>query len=235
MDFSGKPAEAASLYVPSGHRWGTDPQLAELLQLRSATQSASATLRTSPLHCRLLLADQAGSLKSPVRLRTTTVDKASGKVTRGDHAAVIETTYGKGKVSYLPFDLTWMYFRYDHAHLARLLEWAVRDAASGPPPVEVKAPSIVQSMLHTQGDRLIVHLVNDLSSFGRSQNVVKQTLYERREVIPIHDIALTICGERPRRVFLMPGKLPLAPIEVKDVWQVALPPLEVHAMVVVER
>jgi hypothetical protein len=36
-------------------------------------------------------------------------------------------------------------------------------------------------------------------------------------------------------VFLMPGKLPLTPIEVKDGWQVSLPPLEVHAMVVVER
>lgn len=235
MDFSSKASNAATLYMPTSHRWSVDPQLAELLQLRTATQSAAAGLRTSPLHCRLLLADPTGSLKSPVRLRTTTVDKASGKAERGDHAALIETTYGKGKVIYLPFDLTWMYFRYGHAHLARLLELAVRDAAAGPPPVEVKAPSIVQTMLHTQGERLVVHLVNDLSSFGRSQNVVKQTLYERREVIPIHDISLTIRGERPRRVFLMPGKLPLSPIEVKDGWQVALPPLEVHAMVVVER
>lgn len=136
---------------------------------------------------------------------------------------------------YLPWDLSWMYFRYGHAHLARILELAVREAASAPRPVEVKAPSIAQSMVHAQGERLVVHLLNDISSLGRSQNVVKTSLYERREVIPIHGITVTIRGPRPGAVFLMPGKKPLSPVEAKDGWQVTLPPLGIHAMIVVEK
>lgn len=234
MDSSGRPRDGANFYLAPAHRWNEDPQLSEMLGRSAATQTPPAMMRNLPLYCRLLEADPIGSLKSPVRLRTTRVDKATGKVAKADHAGLIETTYGRGKVVYLPFDASWMYFRYGHAHLARMLELAVREAASAPPPVEVKAPSIVQTMVHTQGKRTVVHLLNDISSFGRSQNVAKTSLYERREVIPIHGITVTFAGPRPREVFLMPGKKSLSAVEVNNGWQVTLPPLEVHAMVVAE-
>jgi hypothetical protein len=138
-------------------------------------------------------------------------------------------------VIYIPVDLSWIVFRYGYAHFARMLELALRETASAPPPVEVGAPSIVQTMVHVQGDRLVVHLLNDISSLGRSQNVAAQSLYERREVIPIHDITLTFRDAGLHRLFLMPGHKPLAPVATPQGLTVTLPPLEIHAMVVGER
>lgn len=234
MDSSGKPANAAMLYLPSNHRWGEDSQLDDVVQARRTTDPPSTVNRNFTLNCRMLLADPIGNLKSPLRLRTTSVEKSTEKVERADHPAIFETTYGRGKVIYLPFDASWMYFRYGQAFLARIMELALRDTASEPPPVEVTAPSIVQAMLHAQGDRLVVHLLNDISSMGRSQNVVGQSLYERREVIPIHDVRVTFRGSAQREIFLMPGKKRLTATATKDGFQVTLPPLEIHTMVVAE-
>ena len=234
IDSSGKPGNSATLYLPPSHRWNNDPQLSAAIQARHTTAASTYENRSFVLNCRMLLAEPADNLKCPLRIRTTTVGKSSDKVERADHPAMFETTFGRGKVIYLPFDVSWLYFRYGQAYLERIMELALRETASEPPPVEVAAPSIVQSMLHAQGDRLIVHLLNDISSLGRSQNVAGQSLYERRETIPIHDIRVTFRGEAWRKFFLMPGRKPLTATPTADGVQVALPPLEIHAMVVAE-
>jgi hypothetical protein len=77
--------------------------------------------------------------------------------------------------------------------------------------------------------------LNDISSLGRSQNVAGQSLYERREVIPIHGITLTFRDPGLHRLFLMPGHKPLTPVATPQGLTVTLPPLEIHAMVVGER
>ena len=38
-----------------------------------------------------------------------------------------------------------------------------------------------------QGDQVVVHLLNDVSSTGRVQNVAGESLYLRREVLLLHD------------------------------------------------
>ena len=100
---------------------------------------------------------------------------------------------------------------------------------------KVGVDGVFFDMFHAQGCRLVVHLVNDLSSFGRSQNVAGQSLYERREVVPIHNIRLTIRGPKPRQVLLVPGKRALAAKPVAEGVEVELPPLEIRALVVIER
>ena len=65
---------------------------------------------------------------------------------------MIESTYGKGRVIYLPFDISWSFFRYGHEYLARIMELALRQVAAEPPPVEVEAPTIVEAMPQVQGE-----------------------------------------------------------------------------------
>jgi hypothetical protein len=119
--------------------------------------------------------------------------------------------------------------------MGRLMELALREAASEPPPVEVAAPRIVQAMTHVQGERLVVHLLNDISSLGRSQNVARESVYERREVIPIHDVSLTFRDRSLKSFLLVPGNKPLRPSATPDGQKVTVPLLDVHVEVVAER
>jgi hypothetical protein len=235
MDFSGKPQTAAAMYMPPSDRWTSDPQIAEALARHNVTQPLSLVGHIFSLDCRMLLVDPAEGLRCPLRLNVSRLAKPGAPLQHASYPAIIETSYGKGKVIYIPMDLSWIVFRYGYAHFARMLELALRETASAPPPVEVTAPSIVQTMVHVQGDRLVVHLLNDISSLGRSQNVAGQSLYERREVIPIHDIALTFRDTDLHHLFLMPGHKPLTPVTAPQGLTVTLPPLEIHAMVVGER
>jgi hypothetical protein len=224
----------ARLYLSPTHAWSNDPELAAAVGRHSATQSAKQPAVSLPLHCRMLLADSLKGPRSPIRIATSNIDKTIGKNERSEHAGLIETTYGKGRVIYLPADLTWACFRYGRTDLGRIVELALRQAAAAPPPVEVSAPTIVQAMTHVQGDRLVVHLLNDISSLGRSQNVAGESTYERREVIPMHDIRLVFRDRKYRRFTLVPGNQPLTAKPVPAGTEVLVPRLEIHSLVVAE-
>jgi len=234
MSFDSKTAHNAGLYFAPTHRWTADPVIRETLTTRSSTQSLTNISYNIPLNCRMLTVEPVQGARSPMRVTTAESNKAAGRIDRTNTPAVIESTFGKGKVIYLPYDLAWSYFRYGQEHLARLMELALRDTASAPPPVEVEAPRIVQAMTHTQGKRLVVHLLNDVSSLGRSQNIAGESLYERREVIPIHDITLTFRDRNLKRFLLVPGEKELKPVAVKEGLRVTVPRLDVHCMVVAE-
>ena len=227
-------AHNAYLRLADSHPWGNDPVIMNTLTRRSVTQPDSSVTRQLPLHCRMLLVEPTVGKSSPLRLTTVHANAKSTEVTRGDHPAVIESTYGKGKVIYLPFDLTWSFYRYGHEYLGRMLELAIRSAAVEPPPVEVEAPTVVQAMTHTQGDRLVVHLLNDASSTGRSQNVAGESLYMRREVLPIHNIQVTFRDPTYRRFLLVPGETPLSAVKSAEGSTVTVPKLDIHCMIVAE-
>ncbi|MFA7002834.1 MAG: beta-galactosidase trimerization domain-containing protein [Verrucomicrobiia bacterium] len=229
-----KRQHGAHLHLAPQHRWAADPVILETLSRRGATQPITNISYGLPLNCRLLLVEPAKGARSPMQITTATTDKKTGEVKRTYTPAIIESTYGKGKVIYLPHDISTSFFRFGHEHWARMLELALREAASEPPPVEVIAPRIVQAMTHAQGNRLVVHLLNDISSLGRSQNVAGESLYERREIIPIHDIKLTFRDPKLNRFLLVPGNKPLQPTATKDGLTVTVPKLDIHAMVVAE-
>lgn len=229
-----KQVHSANLYFAPTHRWSADPVIRETLITRSGTQALTNINANIPLNCRMLLAEPVQGPRSAMRVTTATANKTTGQVDRTNTPAVIEGTFGKGKVIYLPCDLSWSFFRYGQEHLARLMELALRDAASAPPPVEVDAPRIVQAMTHAQGNRLVVHLLNDVSSLGRGQNIAGESLYERREVIPIHDVTLTFRDRNLKRFLLVPGEKELKPVAVKEGLRVTVPRLDVHCLVVAE-
>jgi hypothetical protein len=204
------------------------------LTAHTATQPLTDISYGLPLNCRMLMVEPAKGAPSPMRIATVETDKKSGEVKRTNTPAIIESTYGKGKVIYLPHDISTSFFRFGHEHWARMMELALRETASAPPPIEVTAPRIVQAMTHVQGSQLVVHLLNDISSLGRSQNVPGESLYERREVIPIHDITLTFRDKNLRRFQLVPGNKLLEAADTKDGLRVTVPRLDVHCMVVAE-
>jgi Hypothetical glycosyl hydrolase 6/Beta-galactosidase trimerisation domain len=229
-----KQQHGAHLHLAPQHRWASDPVMLESLSRRNATQSVTNISYGLPVNCQMLLVEPLKGARSPMRLATTTTDKKNGEVVRTNTPAIIESTYGKGKVIFLPHDISWSFFRFGQEHWARMMELALRETAAAPPPVEVAAPRIVQAMTHTQDGRLVVHLLNDVSSLGRSQNIAGESLYERREVIPIHDITVTFRDKKWNRFLLVPGNKPLQPVATKDGLTVTVPRLDIHAMVVAE-
>jgi hypothetical protein len=235
VSWAQKVIHNAFLYFPPEHRWSLDPVIQKTLSVRHVAQPPGTLTRSVPVHCRMLLVEPVQGAKSSIRLTTAAADPKTGKVDRTNHVAFIEATYGKGKVIYIPFDITWSFFRYGHEYLGRIIELALREAAAEPPPAEVTAPTIVQAMTYSQGNRTVVHLLNDISSFGRSQNVGGESSYIRREIIPIHDITVTFKDKALRRFLLVPSRTPLDPTPTPEGLRVSVPRLDVHCMVVAEK
>ncbi|MBI2297976.1 MAG: beta-galactosidase trimerization domain-containing protein [Armatimonadetes bacterium] len=229
------PNRRGYLYFAPKHPWTTDPVVRRTLETRSVWDPAANTVSHVPFHGRMLLVEPRAGAPSTLLLHTAITDPATKKTETANHPAVVESTFGQGKALYLPADVSWSFFRYGHEYLGRLMELALRQAAPEPPPVEIEAPSIVQAMPHVQGNRLVVHLLNDCSSYGRGQNQAGEQLYVRREVIPIQDIRVTFRGAGWKRFVLVPGEKPLKAERTPQGARVTVPKLELHCMVVGER
>lgn len=232
VSHSGPRISNAHVVFGEAHRWSQDPGILETLGLRSVTTPEGKLSRHVPLHCRILLTEAADKKRPPIIINAYRAGKGEEPGETVSAPAVIESQYGKGRVFYFPADITWSFFRYGHDYLGRLIELAIREAAGEPPPVEVKAPACVQAMTHRQGGMLVVHLLNDVSSFGRSQNVPAETLYLRREVLPIRDIKVTFRDRSLRQIRLVPGETPLQFEDAPDGLRVTIPELQIHAMIV---
>lgn len=138
---------------------------------------------------------------------------------------------GKGRVVYLAAALDaalWSYaYPYQRVLLARAIEWAARV----PPPVRVSAPLCVQATVFTQGDRVVVHLFNGVNtSAHHGQPGTDVPL--REEVLPIHDVRVRFARGAPRRCWLQPEGKELPVRQAGAHWEVMVPRLDVHSMVV---
>jgi len=94
-------------------------------------------------------------------------------------------------------------FRYTRLLLKRSIQWAAREQS----PIQVQAPMCVQSTFYRQGDdkgnRIIVHLFNDLNTLdGHGLPEVDVPL--REETVPIHDIKVRFRGFNVRNFHLEP-------------------------------
>ncbi len=224
---------SANWYVPATHRWAKGE--VRVAMERCGVTDPPGTVHTGlPLIGRLLEVEPVKGKRSDLRVATAHYSELLAKVESTNHPGVVENKFGAGKVIYFPADLTWSYFRLGDPHAGGLLEQAIREAAGTPPPVEVVAPSIVQATPFVQGKRVVVHLLNDISSLGRSQNVKGESLRERTEVLPIHDITVTFHDPRLQRFTLIPGGTVLQVEQTPHGQVVKVPPLQVHAMVVAE-
>jgi hypothetical protein len=148
--------------------------------------------------------------------------------------AVLTRTVGQGRTVYLSPEVGTAYYRYGYPYLRSLMAAAVQEVAAQPPPATVLAPLRVQASFFEQGTgRRIVHLLNEVSSFGRA-SLPAGALPLREEVIPVGGVRVQIAGP-VGRFHLEPEGLDLTPRVLPDGrLEVALPPLGLHSMVVVE-
>jgi Trehalose utilisation len=151
--------------------------------------------------------------------------------------AAVLRRFGEGRVAYFAAAVDaalWTYaYPYQRRLLARALEWAARS----PAPVSVAAPMCVQATYWMQKDgdnrRMIVHLFNGVNT-AANHGLPASEVPLREEVVPIHGIEVRIHKEAPKRFRCEPGgKVIEARQDGGDV-VVAMPPLEIHTMLVGE-
>lgn len=161
--------------------------------------------------------------------------KASAEATH--FPGIVTNTYGRGRTAYLAGGLDAGYYLYSYPYhrlaLRSLIDWA----AAEPPPVVIGAPMCVHTSCLRQekdGQRLVVHLLNDLNTTGHHALPVDDVPL-REETVPIHDIKVTFHPRyKIKRAHLEPGSQDLPLNREAAGTEVTVPRLDVHAMVVAE-
>lgn len=171
--------------------------------------------------------------------------------------AVLAKEYEQGRVVYLPagFDKA-MYF-YPETWIRQVLVNSCRWAGRVEPPLEVEGPLMLSTTFRRQPEknRVIVHLLNDASSWGRhsiyqklaalpeelnrkwglpAQSELRGVYPNREEVIPLHDIRVRCREPGKWRATLQPENLLLHVKSIEDGIEVTVPELKMHSMVVFE-
>jgi hypothetical protein len=153
--------------------------------------------------------------------------------------AILTRNHGKGRVIYFAAGLDAGYYLYPYPYQRVAIADAIRRAAGPiPPPATIEAPMCVHSSVMRQrindGDRLIVHLYNNLNTTG-GHAFPNDDVPLREETVPIHNIRLTLRpGYKVRQIRQEPGGLELKWTTTAEGDRCVVPRLEIHAMVVVE-
>src|SRR5579871_1705676 len=151
--------------------------------------------------------------------------------------AIVTRTYGRGRVVYCAAGFDAAYYLYSYPYQRLLLAQAIRWAACEPSSLRVEAPMCVHATYfrqrNAQGERLIVHLYNDLNSTGGHAKP-DDDVPLREEVIPIHDIRVRFTGHNITRIHLEPEGRALPMQRTKEGVEVTVPVLAIHSMVVAE-
>lgn len=190
-----------------------------------------------------LLGTQPVTFKGPVaRVEVAPTSAVRATVRPKDNTkepevpAVVTHRFGAGTVVYLAAGIDAAHYSSSYPYYRLVLAGAMRHAASAPPAVSVGAPMCVHVNVVRQkkdGERLIVHLFNDLNTTAGHGHPAEEVPL-REEVVPIHDITVTLTGYSVTRVHLEPGALELKPTVTGNALTVTVPRLHIHALVVAE-
>ncbi len=183
---------------------------------------------------------KGAAVKVAARRGSTAIGILRAKSLAGAPAlpGVVTHAHGKGRVAYLAAGFDSAYYLYPYPYQRLILKNAIQWAAAAPAPMTVEAPMCVHTTLMRQvkpdGERLIVHLFNDLNTTAHHALPVDDVPL-REEVVPIHDVRLTFApGYRFRRIHLEPEGKELEIIKTAEGTVVVVPRLEVHSMVIGE-
>jgi hypothetical protein len=173
------------------------------------------------------------------------------------HPAVITSEFGKGRVVYFPAGVDKAMFFYPDSYIRQLLANACRWAARDAPPIEVEGPLLLAATFRRQPQqgRIVVHLLNDHSSYGRhsiyqklaplpaelgkswgfpNQSELRGTWPVREEVIPLCDIKVRCRVPGIKKATLQPESLALPLNRMNGAVEVTVPKLRMHSMVIFE-
>ncbi|MBN9117865.1 MAG: beta-galactosidase trimerization domain-containing protein [Planctomycetes bacterium] len=151
-------------------------------------------------------------------------------------AIVSRKTPAGAKSVYLAAGIDAAHYALSYPYYRVVLAQAMRWAASTPPPVEVNAPMCVHAVTVRQkkdGERLVIHLYNDLNTTAGHGHPAEEVPL-REEVIPIHDIGITLTGYNVKSVRQEPEGKELEAKKVGETITFTVPKLRVHSMAVVE-
>jgi hypothetical protein len=155
---------------------------------------------------------------------------------KSDDPAIVTNVYGKGRVVYFAAGIDAAYYLNSYPYHRFILGQAIEWAANSLPPVMVSAPMCVHAVTVRQskeGERLIVHLFNDVNTTG-GHGLPAEEVPLREEVLPIHDIRVVFRGYPIRSICLEPDHLELEMRRGESQVEVNVPKLSIHAMVVAE-
>jgi hypothetical protein len=150
--------------------------------------------------------------------------------------AIVSRKAGGAKAVYLAAGIDAAHYALSYPYHRVVLAQAMRWAASAPPSVEVSAPMCVHAVTVRQkkaGERLVIHLYNDLNTTAGHGHPAEEVPL-REEVIPIHDIGITLTGYAVKSVRLEPEGKELEVKKAGDAVTFTVPKLRVHSMAVVE-
>jgi hypothetical protein len=139
---------------------------------------------------------------------------------------VVTAKHGKGRVVYLASTLESLYSSTRQAQLGGFLRHLVEEAAAGPPPCRVDAPSFLISNLTENGNRRVLHLLNWTTDAENEANYLP----------PVENVTVRMAipeGKKVRRVstFLAtPFQQKQSDLEL----QILLPRVEAYQAVSVE-
>lgn len=162
--------------------------------------------------------------------------RAKDAPTAEELPALVSSTFGKGKTAYLAAGLDAAHYALSYPYYRVALAQVVRRVARAAPPVEVKAPMCVHAVTMRQnkdGERLIVHLFNDVNTTAGHGHPAEEVPL-REETVPIHDIAVTLRGYAVKQVRQEPQGRVLETQKAGDALTFTVPKLDVHTMAVVE-
>lgn len=153
----------------------------------------------------------------------------------GNSPAVICRQSGHGRVAYLPVGFDSSYYARSFPYQRHILAAAMRWAARKSPAIRVQAPLCVQAGFYVQGpgERLVVHLLNDLnttSGHGPAESEAPQ----REEVVPIRGVKITFADRRVKNVRVEPEGRMIEAKSVEDGSEVVVPELHLHSMIVAD-
>jgi hypothetical protein len=231
--------EALPLTLASRHTITDDPILAQ-------SRWTSWTAPDDPGYGRLMMV--AGAVQARSVPGAETIVHLREKVSASETwPAALAIREGRGRVVYFPAAVDWAMCFYPAAHLRQLLRNACDWAAAAPPPVEVQAPYILAVTYRMQPEqgRLVVHLLNDASSWGRhsahlqvpghsQSSELRGTWPLREELIPIRDIKVLCRQPGIKQATLAPEGLRLPLKRVAGGVEVTVPEVTLHSMVVLE-
>ena len=150
--------------------------------------------------------------------------------------AIVTHTFGKGRVVYLGAGIDAAYYLYSYPYQRILLQQAIEWAASAPSPISVQAPMCVHAVTMRQqrdGERLVIHLYNDLNTTAFHAKP-DEDVPLREEVVPIHDIRITLRGYNIQKAHLEPEGREVEVKTTPEGSELLVPQLDVHTMVVVD-
>ncbi len=150
--------------------------------------------------------------------------------------AIVTHSFGKGRAAYLGAGIDAAYYLYSYPYQRILLQQAIEWAAASPSPISVQAPMCVHAVTMRQqrdGERLVIHLYNDLNTTAFHAKP-DEDVPLREEIVPIHDIRITLRGYNIRKAHLEPEGREIEVKGTQESAEILVPRLDVHTMVVVE-